>query len=77
MSKLKFNLRNSTIFCVDQINKKCYSVLSTNTIRKTFIDYFTSENHSYIKSSPVKPFNDRSLEFVNAGMNQVRHFLVI
>ncbi|CAH1402670.1 unnamed protein product [Nezara viridula] len=73
MYKLKFNLRHCNVFNIDKMSRKYYSILSTNTIRKTFIDYFASENHCYIKSSPVKPFNDPSLEFVNAGMNQFKN----
>ncbi|XP_014275328.1 alanine--tRNA ligase, mitochondrial isoform X2 [Halyomorpha halys] len=73
MNKLKFNLHYSKVFCTDKMSRKYYSFLSTNMIRQTFIDYFASENHSYIKSSPVKPFNDPSLEFVNAGMNQFKN----
>lgn len=45
---------------------------SANLIRKEFIDYFTDLKHNVIRSSPVSPVNDRSLAFVNAGMNQVR-----
>lgn len=36
------------------------------------MDYFINENeHNFIPSSPVAPWNDKSLAFVNAGMNQV------
>jgi len=49
------------------------SFLSSNEIRKRFIDYFVKENdHKYIKSSPVVPYNDPTIAFVNAGMCQVR-----
>lgn len=48
------------------------SFLSSNEIRKRFIDYFVKENdHKYIKSSPVVPYNDPTIAFVNAGMCQV------
>jgi hypothetical protein len=62
------------------------SFLSSNKIRKRFIDYFVKENdHKYIKSSPVVPYNDPTIAFVNAGMCQVivlelykkTHFLFI
>lgn len=44
-----------------------------NLIRKEFLDYFTKDlKHSFTRSSPVSPITDRSLAFVNAGMNQVR-----
>lgn len=45
---------------------------STQDIRKTFIEYFTSNhNHTFVPSSSVLPMEDSSLLFTNAGMNQV------
>lgn len=53
--------------------KRYKSFLSSHEIRKRFIDYFVKENgHKYIKSSPVVPYNDPTIAFVNAGMCQVR-----
>lgn len=46
-------------------------LLSSKEIRSRFINFFTSKNHLQIKSSSVSPFADSTLEFVNAGMNQV------
>lgn len=47
----------------------------SKAIRQKFLDYFISENnHKFIKSSPVIPFCDPSIAFVNAGMNQVMIF---
>lgn len=52
--------------------KRFKSFLTSDEIRKRFIDYFVMENkHKYIKSSPVVPYNDPSIAFVNAGMCQV------
>lgn len=46
--------------------------VSSKGIRQTFLDYFINENnHKFIKSSPVVPFCDPSIAFVNSGMNQV------
>jgi hypothetical protein len=46
--------------------------LSTKAIRQSFIDYFVQEHdHTFVRSSPVIPFCDPSVAFVNAGMNQV------
>lgn len=46
--------------------------VSAATIRKKFLDYFIEEhNHRFIRSSPVTPFCDPTVPFVNAGMNQV------
>uniref|UniRef100_A0A1B6D1Y3 Alanine--tRNA ligase n=2 Tax=Clastoptera arizonana TaxID=38151 RepID=A0A1B6D1Y3_9HEMI len=47
--------------------------LSSNNVRKRFLDYFITENnHSFIRSSPIVPFCDKSVAFVNAGMNQFK-----
>lgn len=48
-----------------------------NLIRNEFLDYFTKDlKHSFIRSSPVSPITDQSLAFINAGMNQVRFFIL-
>ncbi|MXO64365.1 alanine--tRNA ligase [Altericroceibacterium endophyticum] len=43
-------------------------MLSTNDIRRTFLDYFASHDHQIVPSAPLVPYNDPSLMFVNAGM---------
>lgn len=53
--------------------KKLQRVLSSREIRKTFIEYFiNNHDHKFVRSSPVVPFCDPTVAFVNAGMNQVR-----
>lgn len=48
------------------------SNFSSNMIRQTFLDYFIKENdHKFVRSSPVMPYCDPTVAFVNAGMNQV------
>ncbi|CAJ2679612.1 unnamed protein product [Trifolium pratense] len=41
-------------------------------VRDTFVKFFEDKNHVYWKSSPVVPFNDPTLLFANAGMNQYK-----
>ncbi|WP_445192919.1 alanine--tRNA ligase [Sphingomonas sp. Tas61C01] len=41
---------------------------STNDIRRGFLDYFASQGHQIVPSSPLVPQNDPTLMFVNAGM---------
>jgi alanyl-tRNA synthetase len=42
-------------------------------VRSTFIDYFAKNHaHTHYRSSPVVPFNDDTIIFANAGMNQFK-----
>lgn len=48
-------------------------VKSSKVIRQQFLDFFINEHdHKFVKSSPVVPYHDPTLAFVNAGMNQAR-----
>ena len=47
----------------------------TNDIRKSFIDYFKSQGHTIVKSSPLVPQNDPTLMFTNSGMVQFKNYL--
>jgi hypothetical protein len=47
-------------------------------VRRQFLDFFLQEkDHTFIRASPVVPFNDASLMFVNAGMNQFKSILQV
>ncbi|WP_375392112.1 alanine--tRNA ligase [uncultured Sphingomonas sp.] len=43
-------------------------MISTNDIRRGFLDYFGREGHQIVPSAPLVPQNDPTLMFVNAGM---------
>ncbi|XP_045470743.1 alanine--tRNA ligase, mitochondrial [Harmonia axyridis] len=50
---------------------------SARVIRQKFLDYFLKDcNHQFIRSSPVVPYCDPSVAFVNAGMNQFKNIFV-
>ncbi|MBW4330883.1 alanine--tRNA ligase [Stakelama sp. CBK3Z-3] len=43
-------------------------MISTNDIRRSFLDYFAEHGHEKVPSAPLVPHNDPTLMFVNAGM---------
>ncbi|MEZ5441198.1 MAG: alanine--tRNA ligase [Lysobacterales bacterium] len=46
--------------------------LSSNQIRKAFLDYFAGKGHRVVASSPLVPGNDPTLLFTNSGMVQFK-----
>ena len=46
--------------------------IKTSEIRKSFVDYFKKQDHKEFVSSSVIPFDDPTLMFANAGMNQFK-----
>ena len=46
---------------------------SVNDIRATFLDYFKTNGHKVVDSSPLVPQNDPTLMFTNAGMVQFKN----
>src|SRR3954471_14976662 len=47
-------------------------MLTTNDIRKQFLEYFEKNKHRRAPSSSLVPAGDPTLLFTNAGMNQFK-----
>ncbi len=43
-------------------------MITTNDIRRGFLDFFGTAGHRIVPSAPLVPQNDPTLMFVNAGM---------
>ena len=48
------------------------TTMTTNEIRRRFLDFFRAEGHEIVPSSPLVPANDPTLLFTNAGMVQFK-----
>lgn len=46
--------------------------MNTGNLRKEFLNFFKSQNHRIISSSPTIPHEDPTILFTNAGMNQFK-----
>jgi len=49
---------------------------TASKVREQFFTYFRSKNHTFVPSSSTVPYDDPTLLFANAGMNQVQSVLL-
>jgi len=50
--------------------------MTSQEIRKQFLDFFASKKHEIVKSAPLVNKNDPTLMFVNAGMNPFKEYFL-
>lgn len=50
--------------------------MTSQEIRKTFLDFFRSKEHKIVPSSPIVNKDDPTLMFINAGMNQFKDYFL-
>ncbi len=55
------------------MGRRVLSILTSNDIRATFLDFFARNGHEVVPSSPLVPRNDPTLLFTNAGMVQFKN----
>ena len=51
-------------------------MMTSAEIRKQFLDFFKSKNHTIVPSAPIVLKNDPTLLFTNAGMNQFKDYFL-
>lgn len=60
------------LFAIFTLNRKIKREMTSQEIREQFFDFFRSKDHRIVSSAPVVPFDDPTLLFTNAGMNQFK-----
>ena len=48
------------------------STMTSIKIRQSFLDFFRTKEHRILDTAPVVPYDDPTLLFINAGMNQFK-----
>lgn len=70
LAKLARDIKASRL--VKSCKAKKNTMLTANEIRKSFLDFFQSKNHSVIASDSLVPKDDPTVLFTTAGMQQFK-----
>jgi alanyl-tRNA synthetase len=63
----------AVLFITNYISiRKNKMTMTVNQVREKFMKFFEGKGHTAVASSPVIPQNDKTLLFINAGMNQFK-----
>ncbi|VDK20643.1 unnamed protein product [Anisakis simplex] len=58
------------------VPRRFLKTMRSYDVRESFLKYFIARGHTHVPSTSIVPFDDPSLLFVTAGMNQFKSILL-